>query len=90
MCSAFRIQCLVYDEADRLMTNETLQDDLGMDPVNMWHKQQLDVILGALPEDRQNLLFSATMLSEPCGTIASQLHDPIFRYEVCIFEYLSF
>eukprot|EP00730_Choanoeca_flexa_P006159 TRINITY_DN12096_c0_g4_i1.p1 TRINITY_DN12096_c0_g4~~TRINITY_DN12096_c0_g4_i1.p1 ORF type:complete len:470 (+),score=141.31 TRINITY_DN12096_c0_g4_i1:52-1461(+) len=58
---------LVLDEADRLMTNLTLKGDM-------------DVIYNALPEDRQNLLFSATLLTEPQGTIAQQLDEDPFKY----------
>ncbi|EDQ87002.1 uncharacterized protein MONBRDRAFT_35244 [Monosiga brevicollis MX1] len=61
------VHTLVLDEADRLMTNETLQG-------------HLDVILDALPEERQNLLFSATLLEEPSGKISQQLHRDLFRY----------
>lgn len=64
-----RIKFLVLDEADRLMTNATLQPDLN-------------VILGALPAQRQNLLFSATLLHEPQGRIAAQLRQPLFRFAV--------
>ena len=42
----------------------------------------LDIILAALPDDRQNLLFSATLLTEPQGTIAQQLDPNPFRYSV--------
>ena len=41
----------------------------------------LDLVLGALPSDRQNVLFSATLLDDPQGGIAQDLKEP-FRYSV--------
>lgn len=60
---------VVFDEADRLLSNATLQDDLA-------------VIVRHLPAERQTLLFSATMPDTLEGPIASQLRQPIFKYEV--------
>ncbi|EGD72153.1 hypothetical protein PTSG_00174 [Salpingoeca rosetta] len=64
-----RVQFLVLDEADRLMTNASMQPDLT-------------TIYNALPPERQNLLFSATLLDEPAGPIAHQLHQPLYRFAV--------
>jgi superfamily II DNA/RNA helicase len=58
-----QIQTLVLDEADRML-------DLGF-------SRDLDVILAALPNKRQTLLFSATF-SDPIRALASKLlRDPV-------------
>jgi superfamily II DNA/RNA helicase len=45
------LQFLVFDEADRMLTEESFQPEL-------------EVILNALPKERQTLLFSATMVQD--------------------------
>jgi ATP-dependent RNA helicase DDX49/DBP8 len=45
------LQFLVFDEADRILTEESF-------------KPELEVILNALPKQRQTMLFSATMVSD--------------------------
>eukprot|EP00039_Didymoeca_costata_P002393 m.59865 g.59865 ORF g.59865 m.59865 type:complete len:462 (-) comp11278_c0_seq1:13-1398(-) len=62
-----RVAVLVLDEADRLLSNSTLQDDL-------------DVIFDALPKKRQTLLFSATKLENISHPILDGLEQP-FEYE---------
>lgn len=64
--SLARVKVLVLDEADRLLTNSTLQTDLA-------------TIFAALPATRQTLLFSATMPKELPTNIT--LREPVFRYE---------
>ncbi len=58
-----KIEVLVIDEADRLL-------DMGFWP-------QLRQIVGWLPKERQNLLFSATMSSDVLRVIGSTLHEPV-------------
>jgi hypothetical protein len=62
-----RVKVLVLDEADRLLTNATLQADLA-------------TIFAALPAKRQTMLFSATMPRTLPDNIV--LREPVFRYEV--------
>eukprot|EP00049_Salpingoeca_infusionum_P014058 m.261937 g.261937 ORF g.261937 m.261937 type:complete len:482 (+) comp15584_c1_seq1:267-1712(+) len=63
-----RVRFLVLDEADRLMANESMQD-------------HMKIIIDAIPEEAQNLLFSATLLNEPTGSIVPRLHtDGLFKY----------
>jgi superfamily II DNA/RNA helicase len=57
------VQCLVLDEADRML-------DLGF-------ARDIDLVLSLLPKKRQTLLFSATF-SEPIRALAARLlHDPL-------------
>jgi superfamily II DNA/RNA helicase len=42
---------LVFDEADRMLTEASF-------------RPELEVILGAIPKERQTLLFSATMVEK--------------------------
>ncbi|GAB4256125.1 MAG: ATP-dependent RNA helicase RhlE [Methylomicrobium sp.] len=57
------VEVLVLDEADRML-------DMGF-------KREVDAILALLPEQRQNLLFSATFSSEIKVLAGRLLHDPI-------------
>jgi ATP-dependent RNA helicase RhlE len=59
-----RVQVLVLDEADRMM-------DMGFWP-------DVQKILGALPPDRQTLLFSATLPGEILRMATEMLHEPKF------------
>eukprot|EP00050_Salpingoeca_kvevrii_P001490 m.170993 g.170993 ORF g.170993 m.170993 type:complete len:566 (-) comp10383_c0_seq2:2567-4264(-) len=61
-----RVKYFVLDEADRLLTNDTLQEDLG-------------TIIEHLPKARQTMLFSATM---PTGIDKlATLRQPVYSYE---------
>jgi ATP-dependent RNA helicase DDX49/DBP8 len=64
-----RTRYLVLDEADRLITNSTLQHDIA-------------TILHVLPATRQNLLFSATLKTDlaASGSIYAGLHHPLATY----------
>ena len=62
-----RIECLVLDEADRML-------DMGF-------VRDVRKIVGALPADRQSLLFSATMPAEIARLSGEILDDPV-RVEV--------
>ena len=59
-----RLQCLVLDEADRMM-------DMGFWP-------DVQKIVGALPPDRQTLLFSATMPGEILKLAREVLRTPTY------------
>eukprot|EP00051_Salpingoeca_urceolata_P011663 m.144859 g.144859 ORF g.144859 m.144859 type:complete len:572 (-) comp17206_c1_seq4:55-1770(-) len=64
-----RVRFVVLDEADRLMTNSTLQPDLN-------------VIWDAIPtKQRQTLMFSATMPDTLTGRVADSLKQPLFVYQ---------
>jgi len=58
------VSILVLDEADRML-------DLGFWP-------SVRRILGFLPKQRQNLLFSATLSEEITSLVSKSLHDPAY------------
>lgn len=61
----FRLNCVemvIFDEADRLF-------ELGF-------QEQLNEIIKRLPDDRQTLLFSATMPKQLCEFAKAKLNDP--------------
>jgi len=75
-----RIKCLVMDEADRL-----LDDDTGF-------PEQLQLIFKHMPSKRQTLLFSATLNDTIMGLKESALTDPFFwkaKSEVATVEQLD-
>jgi ATP-dependent RNA helicase DDX49/DBP8 len=51
---------LVFDEADRMLTEESF-------------RPELDVILNAIPKERQTLLFSATMVEDYDKLLSKEL-----------------
>src|SRR5581483_4316273 len=57
------LEIFVLDEADRLL-------DMGFAP-------QIDQILDALPEERQTLLFSATMPDDLAALVRANLKHPV-------------
>lgn len=66
--SLARLKVLVYDEADRLLQNESFANDLR-------------TITAALPARRQTLLFTATPLKPDCEFFES-LHKPVHTFKV--------
>jgi superfamily II DNA/RNA helicase len=54
------LQFLVFDEADRMLTEESF-------------RPELDVILNAIPKERQTLLFSATMVEDYDKLLSKEL-----------------
>merc|ERR1712228_547257 len=75
-----RIKCLVLDEADRL-----LDDDTGF-------PEQLQLIFKHMPKKRQTLLFSATLNETIMELRESALTDPFFwkaKSEVATVEQLD-
>lgn len=66
--SLARVKVLVYDEADRLLQNESFANDLG-------------TIVAALPKLRQTLLFTATPL-QPDSPFIAGLRKPLHSFTV--------
>ncbi|MHB0975593.1 MAG: DEAD/DEAH box helicase [Candidatus Aquicultorales bacterium] len=58
-----KVEVFILDEADRML-------DMGFLP-------DVKQIIRALPEERQNLLFSATMSPDVLGVISETLNDPL-------------
>ena len=77
-----RVKYLVLDEADRLMSNDTIQADLGAYLTQHNNSLPSETVLGALPARKQTLLFSATMPKELTGVISRTVRQPAFQYEV--------
>lgn len=57
------VELLVLDEADKIL--------------NLGFQEEVNKILGLLPDKRQNLLFSATLSEEVVQLIDAQLSDPV-------------
>lgn len=62
-CDLSKVEVLVLDEADRML-------DMGFWP-------DVHRIIERLPDQRQNLLFSATMTPDVLKVVGSELHDPV-------------
>ena len=61
------VETLVLDEADKML--------------NLGFEEEMNKILGLLPRQRQNILFSATLGNDIEQLIKAQLHDPV-RIEI--------
>lgn len=72
-----RLLDLVEKNAVRLSSVETLVLDEADKILNLGFKEEVDRILGLLPEKRQNLLFSATLSPDLSEVQQVLLNDPV-------------